>query len=159
MLQLPGFDFVEQTCWHEFLEASIRLVAGLDSRLKETHGLTLFDVLVLDLLARGSVRKCELAEALMQPPEEVTLQIRHLKTKGLIGHWPAPYDGGTVLVSITRAGQVRADAARKTYAEEVRIRYLDRMSHQQMTALADNHRRINTPLKAVTSTPERDEWP
>ncbi len=37
----------------------------------------------------------------------------------------------------------------RTYAQEVRTHYLDRMSRQQMTALADSHRRISIPLEAL----------
>lgn len=144
---MPGLDFVEQTCWHEFLDSSIRVLAELDNRLGRTHGLALFDVLLLDLLARGAVRKSELAHALMQPPDQVALQIRSLQAKGLVGHCPTPHARGAVVVSITPAGRDRVDAARKTYAEAVRDQYLDRMSHQQMMALADSHRRINGPLK------------
>jgi DNA-binding MarR family transcriptional regulator len=156
MLHLPGLDLVEQTCWHEFLETSIRLLAELDSRLKELHGLTLFDVIVLDLLARGAIRKSELAHAFMQTPGQVALQIRSLKNKGLVGYWPTRYDPRAVLVSITHAGRARVEAARKTYAEEVRTHYLDRMSHQQMIALADTHRRINTPLRASVGSARWD---
>jgi len=163
MLQLPGLDFVEQTCWHEFLDSSIRLLADLDSRLKEMHGLTLFDVLVLDLLSRGPARKCELAQALMQPDGQMAMQIRSLRTRGLVGHCPMPYDRHALLVSITRAGCIRVEAARRTYAEEVRSHYLDHMSHQQMIAMADSHRRINTPLNGLIGdglieVPRCDEW-
>jgi DNA-binding MarR family transcriptional regulator len=153
MLQLPGLDFVEQTCWHEFLDSSIRLLADLDSRLKEIHGVTLFDVLVLDLLSRGPVRKSELAHALMQPHDQMAMQIRSLRARALVGHSPTPYDRHAVLVSITRAGRMRVEAARRTYAEEVRANYLDRMSYQQMIALTDGHRRINMPVNSMISTP------
>lgn len=153
MLQLPGFDFVEQTCWHEFLDTSIRLLADLDSRLQEMHGLVLFDVLVLDLLARGPARNSELAQALMQPNGQMSMQIRGMKARGLVGHSPTPYDRHAALVRITRAGCVRVEAARRTYAEEVRANYLDRMSYQQMVALTDSHRRINTPVNSAISAP------
>lgn len=101
MLPLPGLDFVEQMCWQEFLDASTRLLAAFDARLRDMHALALLDVLLLDLLATAAVRKPELADALMQPPDQVALQIRGLQAKGLIGRWPTPYDRRAALVCIT----------------------------------------------------------
>lgn len=154
MLPLPGLDFVEQMCWQEFLDASTRLLAAFDARLRDMHELALLDVLLLDLLATAAIRKPEFADALMQPPDQVALQIRSLQAKGLIGRWPTPYDRRAALVCITPAGRDRVDAARKTYAKEVRTHYLDRMSAQQLIALADNHRRINGPLKELPKRPD-----
>jgi len=152
MVQLPGLDFVEQTCWDEFFDSSIRLFAALDSRIKLLHAITLADVRLLDLLAtsdRGAFRRSELSDALLLPPSRVGLIIRHLKPRRLVTQSPPPHDQRDrrgVFVSITAAGRARLEAARKTFAEEVRTHYLDRMSHHQMIALTDSHRRINTQL-------------
>jgi DNA-binding MarR family transcriptional regulator len=148
---LSGLDFIEQTCWQEFLDSSMRLFAALESRLKVMHGLSMLDVLVLDLLSRGALRCSELAEAFMQPPSQVTLQVRQLKVKGLVGQWPTPHDPHGVLVNITAPGRARISAARMTYAREVRAHYLDRMSREEMITLTESHRRINTPPKAARS--------
>ena len=155
MVQLPGLDFIEQTCWHEFLNSSIQLFAALDVRFKEMHGITLADIRLLDLLAtsdRGLYRKSELSRALMLTPNRVAQLIRHLKPQRLVTQSITPYDRRGVFVSITVAGRARLEAARETFAEEVRTHWLDRMSRQQMMALTDIHRRITTQLQIDTES-------
>jgi hypothetical protein len=67
--QLPGLDELEQRCWQAFLESSTRLLEMLNRRLVDVHELTMFQFLVLDLLARangGSARMGDLAQERMK---------------------------------------------------------------------------------------------
>lgn len=147
---LPGFDEVEQQCWHQFRDCSMRLLATLNSSLIYTHQLTLFDVLLLDHLAsseNGAARKSELAAALMLAPNRVAQQIRRLEAHGLVSRGPTRYDRRGVLASITNEGRTRAAAAMKTYAQEVRSHYLVHLSPEQMLAVIDSCCRIGTALK------------
>lgn len=64
-MALPGLDGNEQRCWLLFLDSSMRILATVNGSLMATHGLTLLDVLLLDLLAhsdRGAVRMSALAD-------------------------------------------------------------------------------------------------
>jgi DNA-binding MarR family transcriptional regulator len=154
MVQLPGLDSIEQTCWHEFLDCSMRLFAALDGPFSAAHGLTLTEVRLLNLLAvssNGAVRKTELRRALMVSPDRVAQIFRRLETRGLVAQCATRYDRRGVMLSITDAGRARLEGARKTLSQEVRTHFLDRMSHQQMVALIDGHRRIGTPPQASTS--------
>jgi DNA-binding MarR family transcriptional regulator len=148
---LPGLDEMEQRCWQAFLESSTRLLEMLNKRLLDAHQLTMFDFLVLDLLAKangGSARMGDLAQELAVGPSRVTQQIRRLEAEGLVRRSRSTNDGRGVIASITREGRARVKPAVKTYAQAVRKHYLDQMSRRQMIAMGDSCRRVNHPLKA-----------
>lgn len=76
--RLPGFDDLEEGCWQRFLDSSMRLLATVNGRLIDTHKLTLFYVLLLDLLTmsdKGSARMSALADGLVLARSRVTLQV------------------------------------------------------------------------------------
>jgi DNA-binding MarR family transcriptional regulator len=154
--QLPVLDEMEQRCWQVFLESSTRLLEMLERRLVDAHRLTMFEFLLLDLLARsngGSARMGDLAQELAVGPSRVTQQIRRLEAEGLVRRSRSANDGRGVIASITREGRARVKPAVQTYARAVRRHYLDLMSRQQMIAMGDSCRRISHPLK-VSRDPE-----
>jgi DNA-binding MarR family transcriptional regulator len=149
-VQLPGLDSVEQTCWDEFHNSSIRLFAAIECRLKLMAGITLTDVRLLNLLAAsdyGCFRKSEISRALTLTPSRATQLIRQLKIRRLVSQSATPYDRRGIRVGITVAGRARLEAARQIVAEVVRTHYLGGMSRAQMLMLADSHRRINAQLE------------
>jgi DNA-binding MarR family transcriptional regulator len=154
---LPGLDEIEQGCWQTFLESSTRLLEALNHRLMAAHRLTMFDFLVLDLLARsrgGCVRMGDLAHALVVGPSRVTQQVQRLEAEGLVHRSRSDDDRRVVIASITRHGRVRVKPAAHTYGREIRRHYLDQMSRNQMIAMGDCCRRISDPL-AGAEDPER----
>jgi len=154
---LPGFDDIEQRCWQTFLESSTRLLETLNQRLMIAHQLTMFDLLVLTLLARsrgGSARMGDLAHALVASPSRVTQQVARLEADGLVRRRRSVDDGRVVIASITRGGLMRIKPAAVTYGREIRRHYLDQMSRNQMIAMGDSCRRISAPL-AGAEDPER----
>jgi DNA-binding MarR family transcriptional regulator len=155
--QLPGFDDVEQCCWQMFLESSMRLLETLNRRLMTAHRRTMFDFLVLDVLAKsrgGSVRMGDLAQALAVGPSRVTQQVQRLEAEGLVCRSGSADDGRVAIASITRNGLMRVKPAAQTYGREIRKHYLDQMSRNQMIAMGDSCRRISIPL-AGAEDPER----
>lgn len=156
---LPGLDEAEQRCWFEFLDSSARLLEAMNRILIEQHELTLFDFLVLDMLAKsrgGSARMGDLAHELVLQPSRVTQQVRRLEAQGLVQRRRSTNDKRGVIASITRAGRARVRPAVKTYAQTVRMLYLGQMSRQQMIVLGDSSRRISAPLKTPPK-PSRNE--
>lgn len=152
---------MEQRCWHAFLESSTLLLGALNRRLMNAHQLTLFDFLVLDLLAKsksGSVRMGDLAQALVLAPSRVTQQIGRMEAARLVQRSRSTQDRRGVIASITGEGRARVKPAAKTYAQEIRQHYLDQMSRPQMIAMGDSCRRINLPLKAPED-PQRCKRP
>lgn len=145
---LPALDVTENSCVQEFMDSSAGLVAALTFVLISEHGLTLFDVLVLELLARserGSARMRDLAEAFALAPSRVTQLIGRLEAQGLVGRRPHPKDRRVVLASITCQGRARLEPAVATYARGIRVHYLDRLSRPQAIALGDVCRRAGLP--------------
>lgn len=141
---LPLLDAVESACVHQFLDSSGRLLAALNDNLVHAHGLTLFEVLVLDQLARsetGSARMRDLAEAFALAPSRVTSLIDRLEAEGLVGRRPHPDDRRAVLAYLTVEGRERFAPAAATYARGIRAYYLGQLSRQQAVALGDVCRR------------------
>lgn len=155
--QLPGLDDIERSCWQMFLESSTRLLETLNRRLMTAHRLTMFDFLVLEVLAKsqgGSARMGDLAQTLVVGPSRVTQQVQRLEADGLVRRSRSADDGRVVIASITRNGLMRVKPAAHTYGRQIRKHYLDQMSRNQMIAMGDCCRRISTPL-AGAEDPER----
>jgi DNA-binding MarR family transcriptional regulator len=154
---LLGLDDMQQRCWQAFLESSALLLETLDRQLVDVHQLTLFDFLVLDLLAKSngdSARMGDLAQALAVGPSRVTQQVSRMEAEGLVRRSRSAKDGRGVIATITREGRARLRPATKTYAQLIRMHYLDPMSRGEMIAMGDSCRRINHPLNNVED-PER----
>jgi len=147
---LPALDVAENMCVQQFMDSSLRLFATLNDGLISAHGLSLFAVLVLELLARsasGSARMRDLAEAFALAPSRVTQLIDRLEAQGLVGRNQHPQGRRVVLATITGEGRARLQSAIVTYARVVRLNYLDRLSRQQAIALGDACRRTGLPTR------------
>jgi DNA-binding MarR family transcriptional regulator len=145
----PALDDTEQRSWQHFLDAATRLYVLLNRKLMAAHKLTLFDVLLLEMLTAsksGSARMGDLAHALMLKPSRVSQQIRRLESQGLVQRSASNEDRRGVVASITHDGLARIKPALATYAQVVRTHYLDHLSRPQMAALGDGSRRISTAL-------------
>jgi len=156
--RLPDLGDMEQRCWQMFLESSTRLLEMLNRRLVNTHQLTMFDFLVLNVLAKsrhGSARMGDLAQALVVRPSRVTQQIQRLEAEGLVRRSRSTHDGRGVIASITREGRVRVKPAAYTYGRDIRKHYLDQMPRNQMIAIGDSCRRVSAPLKGTVSPESR----
>lgn len=154
--EMPGLDIAEMRSWQNFLEAAVRMSATLNRGLVESHGLSLNDVRVLDVLnksATGSARMGDLAEQLMSLPSRVTRQIRRLEEQGLVRREASPDDRRGVLATITDEGRATVDQAMMTYGQYVKMYFLSQLSRPQMAALGENCRRINNGLKVAASPP------
>lgn len=114
-----GRDGFEQHCWQQLLSGSANWTAALDVRLRGAHGVTLRDVLLLQLLSRPDRRAhriCILAQALGVSPSGLATQIRRLEGRGLITRSPSTRDRRGILPRITGEGHVRLQAVLETYA-------------------------------------------
>ena len=146
---MPGLDIAEQRAWQNFLDATLRLHATMNRGLTDAHDLTLADVRLLDILDRspaGSARMGDLAEVLALLPSRVTRQIRRLEANGLVQRTTSPEDGRGVLAGITEVGREAVRQAMVTYAQAVRVHFLDQLTRSQLAAMGDNCRRIGAAL-------------
>ncbi|CAJ1505433.1 MarR family transcriptional regulator [[Mycobacterium] kokjensenii] len=148
--ELPALDPAEGACVQLFMESSLRLFAALNHRLITEHGLPLFGVLVLDLLARsasGSVRMGDIAEEFAMAPSRVTQLITRLEARGLVARRQHPGDRRAVLACITDEGRGLHRPAVATYARAIRVHYLERLSRPQAIALGDVCRRTGAQMR------------
>lgn len=153
---LPGLTAAEGECWQRFIDSSTRVVDILNRNLMDNHSLSLFDVMLLGLLAKadgGSMRMGDLAESMSVIPSRVTQQTHRLETQGLLRRSTYEVDRRGVIAGITNEGRLRLESALKTYARSVRMYYLDPLSRQQMSALGDGCRRISAGLKKSDRRP------
>ena len=149
-----GLDELEGYCWSHFFESAWLFYGTLNRQLLDEHRLTLFDVQLLDLLAKsdaGSVRMGAVAETLMLPPSRVTAQVRRLEVDGLVQRHASPDDRRGVMACLTQEGRKRLGSALRTYARLVRVHYLGQLTRRQMIALGDTTRRIGSALKSGLS--------
>lgn len=152
MIRLPGLDDIEQEAWQQFVVSSMGLLAALNRNLMDRHQLGLFELRLLDFLAKtdtGSARMGDLAEALTLQRSRVTWLTHRLESQGLVHRTRNPGDGRGVLAEITRDGRIRVNEATKTYAEQIRTLYVNQMSRQQMLALGASCDRITLSLEAA----------
>ena len=145
---LPTLAPDEGACVQQFMESSLRLFEILNDSLIGAHGLTLFEFLALDLLARseaGSARMGGLAEAFALAPSRVTQMVDRLTEQGLVTRCQHPGDRRAVLACITGRGRERLEPAIATYARAIRRNYLEPLSRPQVIALGDVCRRTGLP--------------
>ncbi|MFN3008173.1 MarR family winged helix-turn-helix transcriptional regulator [Mycolicibacterium wolinskyi] len=148
---LSGLDEAEMQCWDQFFQSAWLFYETLNRELVGTHNLSLFDVQLLDLLAKsegGSARMGDVAEALILQPSRVTEQIRRLESDGLVLRRASKRDRRGVVATVTQEGRARLKPALVTYSRVVRTFYLGQMSRQQMIALGESSRRVAVGLKS-----------
>lgn len=106
-------DVFEQRRWRQLLNGSANLMAALDVRLRGAHGVTLRDVLLLELLSRPDRRAhriCVLAQTLGVSPGALVGQVRRLEERGLVTRSPCQRDRRGILPRITSEGYARLHA-------------------------------------------------
>lgn len=155
LLHRLGFDEVEAGAWLHFQDVAILLHDLVGRELVRHHRLTLTDVQMLAYLKRhGPSTMGALAETLMVTPGALTQQAKRLERRRLVQRRAGSDDGRTVIAVLTLHGARSLTAALETYARLVRTHFLAELSRQQMIALGDSCRRINTRLTGLDSAPD-----
>ncbi|MFL0278445.1 MarR family transcriptional regulator [Mycobacterium sp. SMC-19] len=117
-------DEFEQRRWRPLFSGSVNLMAALDVRLRGAHGVTLRDVLLLELLSmpdRRAHRICVLAQKLGVSPGTLAGQVRRLEERGLVTRSPCGRDRRGILPRITSEGYVRLHAVLESHAHLERV--------------------------------------
>ena len=115
----PERSGFEKHRWGQLLSCSVDAAAALDVRLRGAHGLSLRDVLVLDMLTtpdRRAHRIHALARMLWVSPSCLANQLRRLEKRGLVTRSPSRSDPRGVLPRLTGEGQVRLHEVLEVYA-------------------------------------------
>lgn len=129
----------ELGAWRGLLRVHAALVRELDHELETEHGLPLNQYEVLLLLAfaeEGRVRMSELADGVLLSQSGLTRLVDRLERAGLVARERCQHDRRGLYARITPEGRRRFDAARATHLHDVRERFLDRFSPEELDALA-----------------------
>jgi DNA-binding MarR family transcriptional regulator len=159
--EIPGLDIAEVSSWQHYLTASLLLCATLNRRLINAHSLSMADLLLLQTLSSspdGGVRAGDLSVSLGVLPCRLTRQTRRLEGQGLIQRCVSPEDRRGVVVEITADGRLIADRAAMTYAQNVRVIFLNCLSRAQIDAMAATCNRIGAPLERSQNSLQRGKF-
>jgi len=143
----PWLDEVEMHAWRSLLRAHARVLARLDADLQASQGLSVQDYGVLVQLSEeddGRMRMSELAERLLLSPSGLTRRLDGLVAAGMVERHRCPTDRRGAFAVLTPAGRARLDAAAPDHVEQVRRHFVDRLSRQQLEALADALDKVST---------------
>ncbi|CAA9533278.1 MAG: Transcriptional regulator, MarR family [uncultured Thermoleophilia bacterium] len=135
----PGFTSTETRAWFGLLHSSAQLTRELDGDLVATHGLPLnaFEVLMrLSLADSGQVRMSELARQVVLSLSGLSRLVDRLERDGLLERRTCPSDARGFFATITPAGRERLAEAQSDYLANVRARFLERFSPEELELLA-----------------------
>jgi DNA-binding MarR family transcriptional regulator len=133
-------DAAEMRAWHALIRAHSRVVRRLEAELEAEHGLTLPAYEVLAHLSEAPdqrLRMSELATHAVLTPSGLTRLVDKLAREGLVERQRCEFDARVIYAVLTPAGMSRLVAAYPTHVRGVREHYLDLLTAEQQSALAD----------------------
>lgn len=120
--------------------AHARLVAQLDAELLASSGISLPDYEVLVHLSEADsqrLRMSELALRLEISPSGLTRRLDGLVASGMVERVQCPEDRRGTFAVLTELGAERLEAAAPAHVAQVRRWFVDRLTRDQLCALAD----------------------
>ena len=113
----------ELTVWVEFLRGHRGVTGQLNAQLLQQHGLTINDFEVLAVLSQAeeqSMRRVDLAEAVVLSPSGVTRLLKGLESSGWVEKRPCATDARVSYAKLTEAGQAKLKEASAEHLETIR---------------------------------------
>jgi len=139
------FDTQELRAWRGMLRAHAALTKALDAELEAAHGLPLssYEVLLrVDHADEGRMRMCDLADSVVLSRSGLTRLIDRLEREGLVVRESCPSDARGAFARLTAEGSAKLEAARRTHLAGVWLRFLDRVTPQELELLGDLWERV-----------------
>ncbi|HEX9416438.1 MAG TPA: MarR family transcriptional regulator [Gaiellaceae bacterium] len=129
------------------VEVFIRLLRGhaattraLSSELQEEHGLTINDYEALLRISRadeGTMRRVDLAKALVLTPSGVTRLLDGLERCGLVEKASCSSDARVSYAVLTPAGKKRLKEASRSHLASVRALFTERYTDEELETLGE----------------------
>ena len=138
-MQSPDLSPLELAAWRGLLRVHAHLVGELDAELRAEHRLPLTSYEVLLTLANaegGELRMSEIADSVLLSRSGLTRLIDRLERQGLVERRRCPEDARGWYAQLTEAGREKLVAARPAHREGVRRHFLDRLTDEDLDALA-----------------------
>ncbi len=140
MSETRWLDPLETRAWRGLMCAHARLVAQLDAELLASSGISLPDYEVLVHLSEADsqrLRMSELALRLEISPSGLTRRLDGLVASGMVERVQCPEDRRGTFAVLTELGAERLEAAAPAHVAQVRRWFVDRLTRDQLCALAD----------------------
>lgn len=146
--EVRWLDEQEKAAWTGLISLVLLLPAKLESPLRQEHGLTLFEYLVLSHLSEAPQRKLRMGELAFLASgslSRLSNVVKRCEQRGWIVRTPDPTDGRYTLADLTDAGFDIVARAAPTHLRAVRSIVLDALNPTDQKALA----RIAEKLRIV----------
>ncbi|WP_434101008.1 MarR family winged helix-turn-helix transcriptional regulator [Streptomyces microflavus] len=145
---LRWLDEQEKAAWTGLISLILLLPGRLESPLRQEHGLTLFEYLVLSHLSEAPGRKLRMGELAFLASgslSRLSNVIKRCEQRGWVVRTPDPTDGRYTLAELTDAGLDVVHLAAPTHLRSVRAAVLDPLGAADRKALV----RIAEKLRIV----------
>ena len=132
-------DDTEQRAWRSLIQM-IGLIEAAISRDLAQDRLSLADYHVLARLseaAEGRMRVSELADSIHWSKSRLSHQLSRMEGRGLICRHNCPSDARGTFAVVTEAGMEAIRAAAPGHVESIRRHLLERLTREQINALAE----------------------
>ncbi|MDT0265806.1 MarR family transcriptional regulator [Streptomyces sp. DSM 44915] len=132
-------DEQEKAAWTGLISLVLLLPGKLESPLRQEHGLTLFEYLVLSHLSEApgrTLRMGELAFLASGSLSRLSNVVKRCEQRGWVVRSPDPADGRYTLAALTDAGFELVHEAAPTHLRSVRHTVLDSLNATDQKALA-----------------------
>ncbi len=130
---------VQAAAWSGLMRVHRRITRELEGALQARHGLSLSALEALGRLAAAPDRRlriARLAERIELSLSRTSRLLDALEARGLVEHQPCPEDSRASNVQLTAAGLAVAQQAQADHLADVRRLFLDRLTPEQIRALA-----------------------
>lgn len=145
---LRWLDEQEKAAWTGLISLVLLLPGKLESPLRQEHGLTLFEYLVLSHLSEAPQRRLRMGELAFLASgslSRLSNVVKRCEQRGWIVRAPDPADGRYTVAELTDAGFDVVHRAAPTHLRAVRDTVLDALNTADQKALA----RIADKLRIV----------
>ncbi|MGA5441557.1 MarR family winged helix-turn-helix transcriptional regulator [Streptomyces griseoincarnatus] len=132
-------DEQEKAAWTGLISLVLLLPGKLESPLRQEHGLTLFEYLVLSHLSEAPQRKLRMGELAFLASgslSRLSNVVKRCEQRGWVARRPDPADGRYTLAELTETGFGLVQSAAPTHLRSVRAAVLDSLNAADQKALA-----------------------
>jgi DNA-binding MarR family transcriptional regulator len=130
---------IEQQAWRAWIDAARHVFASIDRQLRTDAGITDDDYEVLVRLSEQPERRLrmsELAASVTNSPSRLSQRIDRLAARGWVERVPCETDRRVSYACLTDDGFAFLEAAAPGHVEEVRRRFVDRLTPAEIETLA-----------------------
>lgn len=141
----------QQRAWRGWIDASRRISAATDQQLRRDTGLTSDDYEVLVRLSeadKNRVRMSDLASSVANSPSRLSQRVDRLSRDGFVRRVRCDTDARGWWVELTDDGMRRLQEAAPGHVDEVRRVFIDRLTSDEVSVLAQILPRLAGSLEA-----------